>query len=146
MDKDPGSVGNQYNTMLSIFYAPCVVFAPPISTLGKKHGPNRVEPVVMLCFGSATLLAASVQNWSGMEALRVSTRREKIRVSEGSWVYVGMAESAFFLLVIYYLTIFYRRDEVARTLALFYTASNIATAFSGLLAFGVFYIKSNLQS
>lgn len=55
-----------------------------------------------------------------------------------------MSESAFFPLVIYYLTTFYRRGELARRLAIFYAASNIANAFSGLLAFGVFHIHSNL--
>lgn len=57
-----------------------------------------------------------------------------------------MSESAFFPLVIYYLTTFYRRGELARRLAIFYAASNIANAFSGLLAFGVFHIKSHLES
>lgn len=57
-----------------------------------------------------------------------------------------MAESAFFPLVIYYLTTFYRRGELARRLAIFYAASNIANAFSGLLAFGVFQIESKLDS
>ncbi|CAN9480491.1 unnamed protein product [Alternaria alternata] len=131
MDKDLGFVGNQYNIMLSIFYVPYVIFAPPIGMLGKKYGPHRVLPIMMFCFGSATLLAASVQNWSGMMALR--------------W-FLGMAESAFFPLVIYYLTTFYRRGELARRLALFYAASNIANAFSGLLAFGVFQIESKLDS
>jgi len=51
-----------------------------------------------------------------------------------------MSESAFFPLVIYYLTTFYRRGELARRLAIFYAASNIANAFSGLLAVGVFRI------
>lgn len=53
-----------------------------------------------------------------------------------------MAESAFFPLVIYYQTLFYRRGELARRLAIFYAASNIAYAFGGLLAFGVFQIQS----
>lgn len=61
-------------------------------------------------------------------------------------VATGMAESAFFPLVIYYLTTFYRRGELARRLALFYAASNIANAFSGLLSFGVFQIESSLDS
>lgn len=73
-----------------------------------------------------TLLMASAQNFGGVFALR--------------W-FLGMAEGAFFPLVIYYLTTFYRRGELARRLALFYAASNIANAFSGLLAFGVFQIK-----
>jgi MFS family permease len=70
MDVDLGFKGNQYNTMLSIFYVPYVIFAPPIGMLGKKYGPHRVLPIMMFCFGSATLLSASVQNWSGMMALR----------------------------------------------------------------------------
>jgi len=44
--------------------------------------------------------------------------------------------------VIYYLTTFYRRGELARRLALFYAAQSIASAFSGLLAFGVFQITT----
>ena len=55
--------------------------------------------------------------------------------------FLGMAESAFFPLVIYYQTTFYRRGELARRLAIFYAASNIASAFGGLLAFGVFQIQ-----
>jgi MFS family permease len=57
-----------------------------------------------------------------------------------------MSEAAFFPLVIYYLTTFYRRGELARRLAIFYAASNIANAFSGLLAFAVFHIESTLDS
>jgi hypothetical protein len=37
---------------------------------------------------------------------------------------------------------FYRRGELARRLALFYAAQSIASAFGGLLAFGVFQIKN----
>ncbi|PQE04353.1 MFS transporter protein [Rutstroemia sp. NJR-2017a BBW] len=53
-----------------------------------------------------------------------------------------MSESAFFPLVIYYLTTFYRRGELARRLAIFYAASNISGAFSGLLAVACFKITS----
>jgi sugar phosphate permease len=70
MDKDLNFKGNQYNTMLSIFYVPYVVFAPPIGMLGKKYGPHRVLPILMFCFGSMTLLSACVKNWGGMMALR----------------------------------------------------------------------------
>ncbi|KAK7598448.1 hypothetical protein V3481_000075 [Fusarium oxysporum f. sp. vasinfectum] len=83
----------------------------------------------MFTFGSMTLLAACTQNFGGMFALRF---------------FLGMAESGFFPLVIYYLTTFYRRGELARRLAVFYAASNIANAFSGLLSFGVFQIDSKI--
>jgi hypothetical protein len=70
MDKDLGFVGNQYNIMLSIFFIPYVLFAPPIGMLGKKYGPHRVLPIMMFSFGSATLLSACVVNFGGMMALR----------------------------------------------------------------------------
>ena len=128
LSDDLGFKSNQYNMIVSIFFVPYVLFAPPFAMLGKKYGPSRALPLMMFTFGSMTLLIAAAQNFSGVFALR--------------W-FLGMAEAAFFPLVIYYLTTFYRRGELARRLALFYAASNIANAFSGLLAFGVFQIKSH---
>ncbi|TGJ79228.1 hypothetical protein E0Z10_g9543 [Xylaria hypoxylon] len=132
----------QYNLIVGIFFVPydsqsptlsspitSVVFAPPLALLGKKIGPSRMLPILMLHFGSFTLLVAATHNFSGIFALRF---------------FLGAVESAFFPLVIFYLTTFYRRNELARRLAVFYAASNIANAFSGLLAFGVFQIKSDL--
>ncbi|KAI5807054.1 major facilitator superfamily domain-containing protein [Geopyxis carbonaria] len=128
-DVDLGFKGNQYNILLSVFYVPYVLAAPPIGMVGKKFGPSRVLPVLMFSFGSMTLLGAACHNWGGLMTVR--------------W-FLGMSEAAFFPLVIYYLTTFYRRGELARRLAVFYAASNIANAFSGLLAFGVFQIHSSL--
>ncbi|KAJ6111145.1 transporter [Penicillium sp. IBT 16267x] len=120
-------VGNQYSTMLSIFYVPYVLTAPFLGLLGKKFGPNIVLPCMMCAFGLCTILMVAVKNFSGLLAIR--------------W-FLGMAESAFFPLVIYYQTTFYRRGELARRLAIFYAAQNIGSAFSGLLAFGVLQIHS----
>lgn len=53
-----------------------------------------------------------------------------------------LVPGAFFPLVIYYQTQFYRRGELGRRLAIFYAASNIAYAFGGLLAFGTFQIEN----
>lgn len=129
LDVDLHFKSDQYNLLLSIFFVPYVIFAPPFAMLGKKFGAARVLPMLMCVFGSLTLLSAACTNFSGIFALR--------------W-FLGMSEAAFFPLVIYYQTTFYRRGELARRLAIFYAASNIANAFSGLLAFGVFQIKSSL--
>lgn len=111
---DLGFTGNQYNIIVSIFFVPYVLLAPPIAMVGKKFGPHRVLPIMMFGFGSMTLLMTAAKNFSGVFALRFI---------------LGACESAFFPLVIYYLTTFYRRGELARRLALFYAASNIANAF-----------------
>ncbi|KAI1465319.1 MFS general substrate transporter [Daldinia caldariorum] len=129
LSKDLNFKTGQYNQIVGIFFVPYVLFAPPLAMLGKKFGPARILPLLMFCFGSLTLLTAAAKSFSGIFALR--------------W-FLGMAESGFFPLVIYYQTTFYRRGELARRLAIFYAASNIANAFSGLLAFGVFQIKSTL--
>ncbi|EMC94296.1 hypothetical protein BAUCODRAFT_228574 [Baudoinia panamericana UAMH 10762] len=127
LEKDLGMAGtNKYNILLSIFFIPYVLTAPFLGILGKMYGPSRVLPCMMFTFGTMTLLTVAAYNFSGLLALR--------------W-FLGMAESAFFPLVIYYQTQFYRRGELARRLAIFYAASNIAYAFGGLLAFGVFHIK-----
>ncbi|OJJ42827.1 hypothetical protein ASPZODRAFT_76139 [Penicilliopsis zonata CBS 506.65] len=116
----------QYNLLVSIFFVPYVIFAPPIAMVGKRFSPARVLPVLMFCFGCFTLIVSATSNFAGLFALR--------------WL-LGMSEAAFFPLVIYYLTTFYRRGELARRLAIFYAASNVANAFSGLIAFGVFQIQ-----
>ena len=81
--------GDQYNIILSVFFIPYVLTAPFLGILGKKYGPNRVLPVMMFCFGLVTTMVVVVQNFGGLMTIR--------------W-FLGMAESAFFPLVIYYQT------------------------------------------
>ena len=127
LEKSLGLQGSDYNTILSIFFIPYVLTAPVLGILGKKYGPSRVLPIMMTCFGFTTLMVVVVRNFAGLMTIR--------------W-FLGMAESAFFPLVIYYLTTFYRRGELARRLAIFYAAQSIASAFGGLLAFGTFQIHT----
>ncbi|EXJ80591.1 hypothetical protein A1O3_06873 [Capronia epimyces CBS 606.96] len=127
LEKTLHLTGDDYNLLLSIFFVPYVLTAPFLGIMGKKFGPSRVLPVMMLSFGFFTLMVVAVQNFAGLFAIR--------------W-FLGMAESAFFPLVIYYQTTFYRRGELARRLSIFYAASSIASAFGGLLSYGVFQIDS----
>lgn len=84
---------NQYNMILSIFFIPYVLTSPFLGILGKKYGPNIVLPSMMFTFGLCTILVVAVFNFSGLLAIR--------------W-FLGMAESAFFPLVIYYQTTYAR--------------------------------------
>lgn len=90
LEADLGMKGtNQYSTILSIFFIPYVLTAPVLGILGKKYGPHRVLPIMMFCFGLCTLCVVAVKNFGGIMAIR--------------W-FLGMSESAFFPLVIYYQT------------------------------------------
>ncbi|KAG7730965.1 hypothetical protein KL933_000760 [Ogataea haglerorum] len=128
IDDDLHIVGQQWNTMLSIFYIPFVLCAFPLSLLIKKYNAANVIPIMMFSFGSITLLLVSAFDYGSLVA--------------GRW-FLGMCESAFFPGIVYYLSTFYRRAELARRLSIFYGAFNIANAFSGLLSYGVFQIKSS---
>ena len=70
MSEDLNFKPGQYNLLLSIFFVPYVIFAPPFAMLGKKFSPARVLPCLMFTFGSMTLLSAAAQNFSGIFALR----------------------------------------------------------------------------
>lgn len=126
IEKDLGITGNNWNLMLSIFYIPFVLFAFPLSLVIKRFNAANVIPMLMFTFGSITLLAVSCFNFGSLMAARF---------------FLGICESAFFPGIIYYQSTFYRRAELARRLAIFYSAANIANAFSGLLSYGVFQIS-----
>jgi MFS family permease len=51
--------------------------------------------------------------------------------------FLGVAESGFFPAATFLLTLWYRRYEVMRRMAVFYAAASLSGAFSGLLAFGI---------
>jgi predicted MFS family arabinose efflux permease len=55
-----------------------VLTAPFLGILGKKYGPSRVLPLMMMTFGFMTLMTVAAQNFGGLLALR--------------W-FLGMAES-----------------------------------------------------
>lgn len=89
LEKTLSLKGNQYNIILSVFFVPYVLTAPFLGILGKKLGPNRVLPAMMFSFGCFTVMVTAVMNFGGLMTIR--------------W-FLGMSESAFFPLVIYYLT------------------------------------------
>jgi MFS family permease len=82
-----------------------------------------------LIYGSMSMLGATAKSFGGLVATRMI---------------LGAAESGFLPGVIFYLTTFYKRQELAKRLCTFYAATEVAGAFTGLIAFGVFQIESHL--
>lgn len=56
-----------------------------------------------------------------------------------------MAEAGFGVGGVFYLTQWYKRDELAKRIALFYGSQTFSGAFSGLIAFGLFQIEGSLH-
>jgi MFS family permease len=130
LEKDLNFTKNQYNILLSIFYIPYVLSALPMVMLVKRFGAKYMLPLSMFIFGGMALISAACTTFGGITTTR--------------W-FLGMSESGFYPGVIYYLTTFYKRNELAGRLSIFYAAAAIAGAFTGLIAFGLFQIQGHLR-
>ncbi|KZV91739.1 MFS general substrate transporter [Exidia glandulosa HHB12029] len=123
MDKDLHLKGNEYYQLITAFYAPFCVLGTPITILIKRFSAARVLPIMAAGFGGISLLSAAAKNFGGMMTLRIL---------------LAVSEAACLPGVVFYLSSFYTRGELARRVGIFYAASSIAGAFGGLIAFGVF--------
>ena len=56
-------------------------------------------------------------------------------------VFLGMMEAGYFPGVAFYLTNFYKREELAFRIAIYFSMATCAGAFSGILAYGIGFMK-----
>ncbi|WRT66075.1 uncharacterized protein IL334_003028 [Kwoniella shivajii] len=116
-----------YAIVLSIFYVFFSFCGIPAMILTRYFGAHRTLPLFMLGFGSMSMINAAAPNLASSIVIRTL---------------LGVFESGFASSLIFYLTTFYKRDELARRIACFYSCLALAGAFSGLLAYGVFGIDN----
>lgn len=83
-----------------------------------RYPANRVLPTLKLGWGLATLGLAFVRNVEAIYALRL---------------FVGMFECCSFTGNIYVIRSWYKKNEVARRVALFFIASPLVTTSAGYL-------------
>lgn len=76
----------------------------------------------MVAWGTVMTLMGLVQSYHGLLIARV---------------FLGVAEAGLYPGVAYYLTMWYRADELAFRQGLFFSAASVAGAFSGLLAYAI---------
>ncbi|KAL4779417.1 major facilitator superfamily domain-containing protein [Aspergillus varians] len=120
---DLGMSGSQYNIALAIFFVPYVLFEVPSNILlAKAKKPSVYLAILVLCWGIVMTLTGLVQNFSSLCAVRFL---------------LGIFEAGFFPGAVWLITQWYLPHETQTRIALFYTASALSGAFSGLLAFGL---------
>ncbi|KAJ9132106.1 Allantoate permease [Pleurostoma richardsiae] len=130
MGKDLGLVGNQYSDMMTYINVPFVVFEPIQTMMVKRYGGKVVIPCLLFGWGIVSMCQASVTNYAGILTCRLL---------------ISCFQSGFFSGCIFYLTLFYKRDELAFRTAAFYGTATIAGAFTGLISYGVFQINGKIQ-
>ncbi|USW57961.1 Putative major facilitator superfamily, MFS transporter superfamily [Septoria linicola] len=115
--------GIQYNIALSIFFIPYILLEVPSNVILKKFKrPSTYIGILVVSWGIVMTFTGLVKNFAGLMICRVL---------------LGVAEAGFFPGAVYLITRWYAQKQVQTRLALFYCASALSGAFSGLLAFAI---------
>ncbi|KAL2181969.1 major facilitator superfamily domain-containing protein [Thermothelomyces heterothallicus CBS 202.75] len=111
--------GVEYNTALTIFFVPYIVFEIPSNILLKHFTPRVWLSICCIGFGAVTVFQGLVQNYSGLLATRF---------------FLGAFECVLFPGCFYLIGSWYRRAEAQKRFSLFFSSTSLAGAFGGLLA------------
>ncbi|KAK4518283.1 uncharacterized protein ATC70_001635 [Mucor velutinosus] len=104
----------------SIVFTVGTLFTNPIV---KRVGAHRWIPILMNSWAVVTWAHALIHNFSGFIAVRF---------------FVALTEAGFIPASLTYLTGWYKTNELATRLAWFWGIQSFASAFSGLISFGIF--------
>ncbi|KAJ5818979.1 hypothetical protein N7474_004570 [Penicillium riverlandense] len=127
---DIGTTDNDVNNAVSLFYVTFVIFQPISSACGRLVGPTYWMPFLMSTWGVLTLSNAFIHGRSQLIALRLL---------------IGLFEAGFYPTVLFYLSTFYTRFDLATRIGVFYGQYAIAGAFSGAIAYGIFQLNGALH-
>ncbi|GAN05548.1 MFS nicotinic acid transporter Tna1 [Mucor ambiguus] len=127
-EQDIGITPDQFNTCVTIFYAGFLIFQIPSNILLKRFTAKRWLPLLMVCWGCIACLHATVKNYHQLMTLRF---------------FLGFFEAGFFPGVVYFLTLFYKKNEMATRIALFWGSTVAAHAYAGVLAYGILQLRGN---
>ncbi|KAL3450216.1 major facilitator superfamily domain-containing protein [Aspergillus insuetus] len=115
--------GTQYNIALSIFFVPYIILEMPSNMLLLKFKrPSHYIAIIVTLWGIVMTMTGIVQNFAGLVACRFL---------------LGVFESGFFPAAVFTISRWYLPHETQVRIAIFYSASALAGAFSGLLAFAI---------
>nr|VWO95270.1 Probable membrane NADH dehydrogenase NdhA [Ganoderma boninense] len=119
---------NKWTLALSIFYVGYCLLEMPANVFQRHIGANRFFFLSLTWWGIASLSFVYAKGYGGLLALRVL---------------LGIGEAGYYAGMIYYLSFWYKRSELAMRISLCMTGT-LPGAIGGLLAFGLVRIKTKL--
>jgi MFS family permease len=131
MTKELLLIDNRYSVVTLIFFVTYVIFQPPSTVIVRAIGPRIHLSAITVCWGAVMIGMGFVKNWGSLAAMRVV---------------LGVFEAGFFPSCVYLLSTWYTRYEVGKRYSFFYVIGCVASAFSGILAFGIMQLngKANI--
>ncbi|CAI7623063.1 unnamed protein product [Penicillium bialowiezense] len=126
LDKDLNLKGNDYSLLILLFYIPFGLFDLPWNLLIKRFSGRWMLSFMSIVWGVLALCQCAAKDFGSLLAIRII---------------LGVFEAGFFAGATFYLTLFYTRGEMGFRLAIIQSFAVLASAFSGLISFGVFQIN-----
>ncbi|KAL3468723.1 major facilitator superfamily domain-containing protein, partial [Aspergillus californicus] len=114
--------GHQYNIALFVFFIPYILFEVPSNMLLKHVSPSTWLSGIMAAWGVVTVCQGLTRSFGGLLACRVV---------------IGALEAGFMPGSVYLINMYYQRHELQWRLNFFFSASILAGAVSGFLAYGI---------
>ncbi|UPX15595.1 uncharacterized protein EKO05_0006038 [Ascochyta rabiei] len=114
--------GDEYLTGLTLYFIGYVLFELPCNIILKRTTPKFWLPTLTVVWGIVATLMGVTQSKAGFFVVRF---------------FLGVAESGLFPGVVYYLSMWYKRDERQYRISLFFSCASLAGAFGGILAWGI---------
>ncbi|KAF2647125.1 allantoate permease [Lophiostoma macrostomum CBS 122681] len=124
-------VGNRYSMAAAIFYLGFIVGAYPLMMLVQKYPIERVASILVAVWGACLICTPACTNYKGLYAQRF---------------FLGFLESGIspaFMLVV---GSFYKKQEQALRMGLWYCATGYVSVFSPLVNYGLGQIHGSLES
>ncbi|XHG09658.1 hypothetical protein AWENTII_012701 [Aspergillus wentii] len=123
LSEDLNLQGTQYNTCVSILFVGYLLGQVPSNMLLNRVRPAWYMSGFMMAWAIVSTLNCLVKDYHGLLVCRLV---------------LGIVESPFYPGALFMISQFYNRKEVTTRMAILYTGNMLASAFSGLIAAGVF--------
>ncbi|OHE99924.1 major facilitator superfamily transporter [Colletotrichum orchidophilum] len=122
MAKDIDLKGYRFNWALSTFYIIYLLVEIPSNIILKRIGPRFYLPFLVAGFGLVSMCTAFVRSYEGLVVARA---------------FLGIFEGGAMPGFSFFLSNFYKREELLFRLGIFISSAALAGAFGGLLATGL---------
>ncbi|KAJ5524976.1 allantoate permease [Penicillium frequentans] len=128
LDEDLHFQGNDYSLLILLFYIPFGLFDLPWNLLIKRYSGRMMLSSMSVVWGILALCQCAAKDFGSLLSIRII---------------LGVFEAGFFAGATFYMTLFYTRGEMGFRLAIMQSFAVLASAFSGLISFGVFQINDS---
>ncbi|QIW99183.1 hypothetical protein AMS68_004701 [Peltaster fructicola] len=131
LNDELGMDNGQYLNGLTLFFVGYVLLEVFWNVILKRIGPKAWLPTIGVVWGIVSLLQGFIQNKPGVSGV---AGFYAVRF------FLGVTEGGLFPGAVFYLSMWYKRNERQFRIALFFSMASLAGAFGGILAYGIGYM------